>query len=381
MRLWNDLMRLADTKEAFYYTDQERDGHWYRIFLYRLTSYTDFLEPNALECRGVTFNITEEGKSAKPINLVSLPFEKFFNYKENQFTTDINLSKIVQVSLKIDGSLITTYTMPETEYLRCKSKGSLHSEHAMAAEKFLKHYENSDLYHEIWVLEQLEHTIIMEWCAPFDPFRIVINYDKPQLTALGVRNRVSGYYVRKDELQNKYPNLCKIWTPLYNPLNDYQSYTDFVEDIPDMQNIEGYVLQLESGQRVKVKTNWYLTQHRAKDSINSERRLFEAVLSESTDDLRTLFYDNPSVIQRIENMEKYVGGVYNHIVDLVERFYERNKHLDRKEYAILGQQELERREFTLVMQEYLNKPIDYKQWMIKHYKDFDISDNEEYNNE
>ena len=59
-----------------------------------------------------------------------------------------------------------------------------------------------------------------------------------------------------------------------------------------MQNIEGYVIRLASGQRVKIKTAWYLALHHTKDSINSPRRLFEAVLEEATDDMRSLFYDD-----------------------------------------------------------------------------------------
>ena len=95
---------------------------------------------------------------------------------------------------------------------------------------------------------------------------------------------------------------------------------------------------MEDGMRFKVKTEWYLVQHRAKDSINSDRRLFEAVLEEATDDLRTLFHEDPLVIKRIEEMEVKVDDLYNHMVDTVERFYERNKNLERKEYAILGQE-------------------------------------------
>ena len=78
--LYNDLMKLCDENEAFYYTDQQVDGRYYRIFLHRLASYTDFLEPNALEGRGVMFEMDNEGKDALPIRLASLPFSKFFNY-------------------------------------------------------------------------------------------------------------------------------------------------------------------------------------------------------------------------------------------------------------------------------------------------------------
>lgn len=374
LKIWNELSNLVDHNEAFYYVDQERDGFWCRIFLYRLASYTDFLAPCALEARGTTFYITEEGPNAEPIALICLPFSKFFNLNENPITTDLDLSEVQEVTLKMDGSLISTYSSPDGK-LYCKSKGSLHSDHAKAAESFLNNRNNTELQYELWNLDMKGYTVNMEWCAPGD-FRIVIGYNKPQLTILSVRRRDDGQYMSPDNelIRDLHPQVYALWTPRYDPLPEYGSYEAFINAIPEMQGIEGYVIQLKSGQRVKLKTNWYLTQHRAKDSINSDRRLFEAVLAESTDDLRTLFHDNSTVIQRIESMEKRAGGIYNHVVDLVERFYERNKHLERKDYAILGQQELQRREFSLAMQKYLGKPIDYKQWMVKHYKDFGISD-------
>ena len=151
----------------------------------------------------------------------------------------------------------------------------------------------------------------------------------------------------------------------------------FAQDIPNMVDVEGYVIRLASGQRVKVKTEWYLVQHRAKDSINYPRRLFEAVLAEATDDLRTLFHDDPLVIQRIEEMELFVEGKYNHLVDTVERFYERNKHMERKEYAILGHKKLVKMPFGLAMSKYTGKEVNYKEFMAKKWKEFGLKDEPE----
>jgi len=148
----------------------------------------------------------------------------------------------------------------------------------------------------------------------------------------------------------------------------------FVASIPQMTDVEGYVIRLKSGQRVKIKTEWYLVQHRAKDSINSPRRLFEACIEGTTDDLRSLFYDDPVVIAMIETMEKFAEGIYNSTVDSVERFYEKNKSLERKEYAILGQQELDKKIFGLAMSKYLGKDIDYVAFLRKHYKSFGVAD-------
>ena len=60
--LWNDLMALCASNEAFYFVDQTKDGDKYRVFTYRLASYSDFLLPNALECRGHTFRLDANDK-------------------------------------------------------------------------------------------------------------------------------------------------------------------------------------------------------------------------------------------------------------------------------------------------------------------------------
>ena len=90
--------------------------------------------------------------------------------------------------------------------------------------------------------------------------------------------------------------------------------------------------------------------------------------------MRSLFHDDPLVIQKIEEMEKFAEYHYNHTVDQIERFYERNKHLERKDYAILGQNELDKKIFGLAMSKYLGRPVDYKQFMRKHYKAFGVAD-------
>ena len=82
-KLYDDLMALVEESEAFYYKDFLAEGVIYRIFNYRLASYTEFLRPGALECRGHMFEVTDDSREARAIRLASLPVEKFFNLNEN----------------------------------------------------------------------------------------------------------------------------------------------------------------------------------------------------------------------------------------------------------------------------------------------------------
>ena len=365
--LWHDLMRLVNESEAFYFADQQQGDDWYRIFNYRLASYTEFMRPNGTECRGHTFRITEEGYNAQPVELVSLPMEKFWNLYENPATMDLDLTTVTDIWHKMDGSLISTY-LDSDGVLYLKSKGSLSSDQALAAMAWLSsHPEFIEVLYD-WVSN--DHTVNMEWCAPDN--RIVIGYEQAGLRVLNIRSNVTGEYIDQFSVENAFGDDAVESVDVDLSL---VTMPEFIASIPDMQGIEGFVVRLESGQRVKIKTLWYLALHRTKDNINSPRRLFEAVLEEATDDMRTLFHDDPLAIQTIQDMEEFVAEKYNHMVDTVERFYARNKHLERKEYAILGQKEFAGTfYFSLAMNKYIGREFSYKEFLKSKWKQLGLKD-------
>jgi len=365
-KLFNDLTTLVETTEAFYSNDWPVDNVIYRNFNYRLASYTDFCLPSALECRGIMFAIdTETGE----ISLASLPFEKFFNHMENPFTMELDLNDIKEIADKADGSLITTYT--HNGKLRLKSKGSLASDQAIAAMELLEKDENKTFCEELSKGEQLDCTIIMEFCSVDN--RIVLPYIEAELKVLGVRNRLTGGYINFEDIDAKhFPEILNRWTQIIQT-DDAKTY---IESVDDMTKIEGVVFRMKDGLRVKKKCTWYLNLHKNKDNVNSPKKLFEAVVYETSDDLKSLFHDDPIVIEIITNMEKHVSKKYNHVVTTIEKFYMRNKHLSRKEYAILGQNDLTKPLFPLAMMQYLNKEVDYKKHMVKYFNIYKLEESE-----
>jgi len=365
--LWHDLMRLVNESEAFYFADQQNGDDWFRIFNYRLANYTEFTRPNGTECRGHTFRISEEGYDAQPVALVSLPMEKFWNLYECPATMDLDLTTVTDIWHKMDGSLISTY-LDSNGTMFLKSKGSLASDQALAAMAWLSWHPEFEAALHAWV--STGYTVNMEWCAPDN--RIVIGYEEEGLRILNVRNNVTGEYVDQYTVEDAFGELA---VDSVDVNQDFLTIPEFIDMIPDMQQIEGFVVLLESGQRVKIKTLWYLALHRTKDNINSPRRLFEAVLEEATDDMRTLFHDDPLAIKTIQEMEEFVAEKYNHMVDTVERFYERNKDLERKEYAILGQQEFAGTfYFSLAMNKYIEREFSYKEFLKGKWKQLGLKD-------
>ncbi|UQJ95286.1 RNA ligase 1 and tail fiber attachment catalyst [Klebsiella phage CPRSA] len=56
--LYKQLMQLCGESETFFFVDQVTVmGTPVRIFNYRMASYTDWLKPGALECRGIMFEM------------------------------------------------------------------------------------------------------------------------------------------------------------------------------------------------------------------------------------------------------------------------------------------------------------------------------------
>ena len=316
------------------------------------------------------FEVDSEGNA---IRLAALPQEKFFNLYENPSTMDLDLNEVESIEVKCDGSLISTYF--HDGQLRLKSKGSLSSDQALDAVSWLDAHENKAYRKQLYWATVDGCTVNLEWVSPNN--RIVLGYEKPHLIMLNMRDNFTGktfYFGEEDEPISHWIAIKDV---IYNPPIDLQgkSPIDFVADIPNMTGVEGFVVRFKSGLKVKVKTNWYLALHHTKDSINNPRRLFEAVLDEGIDDLRALFHEDLVAIKQIDEMEIKVDRLFNHMVKSVEDFYEENKHLDRKDYAIKGQTNvLDKRYFGLVMLKYQNKDPEYKNYLKSKWKLFGFKD-------
>ena len=141
--MYNGLMALVDGSDTFYFADREIHGIIFRIFNYRMTSYTEFLQPYALECRGTTFAM----KDGEPYELAAIAFEKFFNLNENPMAMGLDLTTVVEINDKADGSFISSYMIGDE--LLLKSKGSVGSSQAVNSTAWIHLPENEPLMKEV----------------------------------------------------------------------------------------------------------------------------------------------------------------------------------------------------------------------------------------
>lgn len=373
-KLWDNLINLTNTNESFYFIDKNIDDITYRCFSYRIASYTDFLNPDALECRGHLFEVKQENNITIPIRLVCWPPNKFFNLNENPMTMDLDISDIKNISLKADGSLISTFL--HKNELNLKSKTSLNSEQSIDATEWLNLPKNNKLKEELFELTKKNLTINLEWCSRKN--QIVIGYDEPRLIVLSIRDNDNGNYLYINEsyykddgteiLLSDYNEIIKNWVEYISP----EDPKKFILTTCEMKDIEGFVVTLNNGIIFKIKTDWYCSLHKLKDNIKNVRNLFEAVVDETIDDLKSLFINDPWAIQKIFDMEQNVKTIYYKTLNNIEKFYEDNKHLNRKEYAILGQKILDYKEFWLVMLKYNGEDINLKEWMKKNFDSFNL---------
>lgn len=364
--LYDDLYALCAQNDAFYFVDQmDANGDAYRVFTYRLASFTDFKNRNAIECRGHTFRADGDGWV-----LASLPMAKFWNLGEHiGWGTEMDFNAMAMVMDKLDGSLISTVTDAHTGWF-LKSKTSFKSIQVQEATDLIHTDEYTMLRMGLSHANTHGYTVNMEYISPSN--QIVIGYSKPMLKVLNARHKVTGKYVPREYLVATFGEDFVV--------NVHDIPVDgavFLKEVENMKGIEGFVIQLSDGLMFKIKTDAYCILHHLKDSVNNPKRLWEACLMETSDDMRALFKDDPISIQKILDMEVKASNTYNYAHKKVSDFYETNKHLDRKSYAILGQSELLKENlFSLAMNLYIGRDMNLKEFLIKNYKQFGITDEE-----
>lgn len=364
IELYKNLMKLCNNNDCFHYRDHKSiAGGLYRIFGYRIASYNDFLADDALHCRGIMFEIKEDGTY---VRVASRPMHKFFNAFENPFTMFDDHTIIETVYDKLDGSMINTFIDVDGK-LYCKSHESLSSDHAILANKLLRN--DKDLYNEIYLLATNGYTVNMELTST--KLRIVLPYQEDKLTILNIVCNETGYIFEPDNYEMFgdiiYRNSVKKVVIKNNSLKN------FYDEVKKQTNFEGYIVKTTKGVICKIKTDWYCMLHANKSSIGSDKQLFNLALNNKCDDLRQLFLDDQFVQDRISLFESVVSKWYNKLQKQVDEFYNKFKNLSKKEYALQLQADLTKNFglHVLAFNKFDNKVTDknLQYFMLKQYQD------------
>lgn len=255
------------------------DGYKVSTFNYRLIGYDDFSFPlgldsdvKAFELRGITFVFNEDGSLYKRFLLMN----KFFNLNQVE-ETQYHLIKdipIASVFDKCDGSVINFIELPNGK-IYPKTKMCVDNNQALWAGEI---YNSTPEIKEMveWALSK-NIMPIMEYVSPIN--RVVLKYKKSELILLRFRDLISGEYLDLDI----YPEISKIKTATKE---DFSSWEKLVSLINEAKDKEGWVVTLENGMMIKLKTKWYCDLHHTlTESIHREDFLIEKVIKEEIDDV------------------------------------------------------------------------------------------------
>lgn len=287
----------------------ESDKGDYVVFNYLLSHSDSFDDPIRRELRGLIFNRSGD--------VLSRRFHKFFNMGEKEETLESNIdwNKPHVVLEKLDGSMITPLIINGKVYWATKMGIT---EVSKQCEEYIKDKTN---YYDFAIdCYKQKITPIFEFIAPDN--RIVISYEEPKLILLAIRNNLSGYYYGS--------NILELLSRSYEiPL--VKTYSGDISSIRDKVGIEGVVIRFNDGHMVKVKTDWYVAIHKAKEDILFEKNIIKLILEEKLDDIYPNLLDSDKV--RIDSYKETLIDNIDEYVNNIKSFFETNKYT-RKEFAL-----------------------------------------------
>jgi T4 RnlA family RNA ligase len=322
IRTIDDVLPHIEGRSEFIVAD--RDDHI--IINYAVADRETFPPADTLtgmvrrECRGIIFD-----KATGAI--IRRPYHKFFNINERDETQThaLDFTREHHVMEKLDGSMIVPYRVGDhvTGRLIWGTKMG-NTDVAQPVYKFIEsHPEYTDIAN---LMINSGISPIFEWCTLKQ--RIVLEYPEDRLVLTAARDMVDGSYMCYSDLRDLgIPDVVQVRDSVLD-------IGDWLNEVRDIQDAEGFVVRFADGHMVKAKGAWYLQLHKAIESIQNERNVVEMILDNTLDDVKASMI--PDVRHKLENFESgVVEGIDRTIKTLYTSMTEWNK-MTRKEFALGG---------------------------------------------
>ncbi len=264
---------------------------------------------------------------SKTGELLSRPFQKFFNLGERPDTSVLDLSKPHVILEKLDGSMIRPLII--NGHYRLATKMGV-TDVSMQAEEFVAKHPNYDQFFKLHIDMDYPYTPIFEWCSRQQ--RIVVDYPEDKLVLVAYRCNYTGEYFDMKGLEA----LGKLWDiPVVKSVDlSGKTQEQIIETVRAMEDAEGIVIRFDDGHMVKVKADAYVRMHKAKSYLSNERTMVRLILEEQIDDVIPLLLDrDKKQVQKLRDQILYdvlmfqtaVAGVLHKAREL---------QLSRKEFAL-----------------------------------------------
>jgi RNA ligase len=271
------------------------------------------------ECRGVIFD--PAGR------ILRRPLHKFFNANELVETQSnkIDLSAEHDILEKLDGSMIAPF-FANGRLIWGTKMGD--TEVAAPVNRFADEHQNYNVMAAMAI--KLGYTPIFEWCSRQQ--RIVLDYKDDQLVLVAMRNMFSGEYAVYKELV-KWGDEYDIPVVATNP--KFENVNELITFVRNIVDQEGFVIRFADGHMVKVKSDWYVAIHKAKDKILWDRNIVDLILQNGIDDVYAHLPEDDQ--KRMDTfVSEFWKSVYNvefkFIKDYVDAQSKSNG--DRKDFAL-----------------------------------------------
>jgi len=299
----------------------ERNG--FTVINYVYSAENTFLGDNfelKRECRGIVFD--------KDGALVSRRFHKFFNLfeKEETHIDNVNFNNNHLILDKADGSMITPIFDKFKNKFYFGSK-MIQSEVAENANYFAHTNEQYLLFAK--KMYEQNKTPIFEWCSPKN--RIVVNYDRDQLILTAIRDNLTGEYMSYDDMMY----YSKFNIPIIKAYDSFSNIHDQLDQMKQLQNIEGFVIRFNNGHMIKIKTDEYVQFHKSKDLTQNPANIIRIILADKIDDLKSMVKNND--LETLRNVESEFYNVFNKFKNEIENkllYFKKKYGEDRKEFSL-----------------------------------------------
>lgn len=207
-------------------------------------------------------------------------------------------------------------------------------------------------------------TPIFEFCSR--RARIVIDYPEERLVLTAIRHTETGAYADYDALQSIGAEYgLDVVKADWLALSDMRG---FVETKRAEEGDEGVVIRFSDGHMVKVKNDWYVRIHRAKDALRSERRVVELLLAEGLDDLIPVLpeADREAVLSYAQRFYREVSHAAMHVKAVYSSA--RQVHPDKRSFAVSTSASAAAWERSAVFALWDGKTSDAGEWVVSKLK-------------
>lgn len=273
----------------------------FTIMCYMIADPALWDAPLGLEARGHVFDASGE--------LVSMPFEKFFNYRENKYTQPevVGNIKIKNIFEKRDGSLITPVLVKDQ--IQWKTKKSFYSDVAVEVQTNTSFGNHAKLSTH---LLKLNMTPIFEYTS--QNYRVVVDYGPvPEMVLLAIRSNASGEYLEWNTVVDFAKKFGVDHVQRWHMQHDY-TLNDLEKYLETKEGMEGFVVELETGMRLKLKSPWYLRLHHVNTELR-ERDIAEMFVEEALDDIKSTISLAGHSLEAVEAIERRVTAELDDIMD------------------------------------------------------------------